>query len=458
MEIAAFIIDLLCDVGGWKTNINHLGTLYHHLRMGLNKDKSVWSIISAPELMTTVNKFKLTHPTTFPDGVDLTEVWTTYIANGIAETDSHHLVDCLILMLSIYGVRTARFDLEGSVLILLMSIVKTGTADQQYISRRFTSFRAIMTHPESLVSEHLPGVITDIWKSISHHLENNVTTIDYILDNLTKVTCIINNVVIQPMTSFLAYRGLTPLVFIAHGLNSFPTFPWNGLIKYNSTIKAEFKLFREILMICKDDVLLGYKTTGAGTAIPNLPYLAVKLAVDVGGNETMSNYKEIGPNNKSRVTCANYLDSLISAFQKDIIAGDAEYAKLKNRESKLTNVLERSGLTQLMSEFLSHTGAEEDTEEQQYLFDFPESSDSDSDDSSPPPSPHPKGKKRHRSETRSDRDKKNKSCRLRQSRLPKVDLHLSLNLDQVQRRLQKKTSLIQKKRFLIQNLRKNQNP
>lgn len=400
---AAAIIDLFCDIGKWKSTEKVEGHLYQTLRVGIDYVRTFYSTIAIEDLSPVIAKQNDTIKNYFnpPDSFAL--LWNQFRDKKVELDHNHNSIDILILAMSIYELEFSKFDLESALFSLLVSLVKNGSASNDYIEKRFTSFSHLIPSTGFYFLEVSSETITELWKIISYHLQSGTSSIDIILENLNKVMAAIDNVVLKPMPSFLAYRGMTPIVNILNSISNFPSFPWNSLIKSNSQIKAEFITLKKILQVCRDDVLLGYKISGAGTAVPNLSYLSICLLIDVGGNETLKNYRGIGPHNKSKVTGSTYLNSLVEGYKKSILSGTTGYDQLHKMEDKMKNLLEKSGLNTLMAAFLS--GVTESTEqESQRDRDFDDSS-SDSDSDPDNDSPRPSGSKKTSQETTTSKNR-----------------------------------------------------
>lgn len=144
-----------------------------------------------------------------------------------------------------------------------MVLVKTGNVTIQYLERRFDAFKKISAGSGFLADDPTTEGIF-IWKIVSTHIEQGNNTTDFILGNLNVLVGDIDNDIIRPMPGFLAYRGLTPIMNIVNAISSFPTFPWDAVIKRNAQINSEFMILRQILEFCAKYPLLGYKASAAG--------------------------------------------------------------------------------------------------------------------------------------------------------------------------------------------------
>lgn len=140
------------------------------------------------------------------------------------------------------------------------------------------------------------------------------------------------------------------------------------------------KSYKTILELCRNDIIAGYRAAGTANSIPNLSYLSVCLLIEIGGIESLKNYKGVGPKNRNGVTLSTYLDSLISQYKSDLKNLTGGYDKLKLLQSTSPNILTDLGIPHLISTFQSSAETFDDEDENPDRSDKRRRSDRSDDD------------------------------------------------------------------------------
>lgn len=313
-----------------------------------------------------------------------------YIKALIGDKETEYDLDEVIMYVSAILMSSFKADIELNLLTLLVTFVKSGNCSDEYVQRKRLSHKKFSPRESSFGVTLTTSIITNMWSFIEFYFKHQMVSPDELQTNLgTLIESLeIENVAIAPLIRQVVYRNLTGIKAICDSISEFPDFPWGALAKKHAKIGAEIHMFTKYIELIQHDKLIGYKITGMATEYPNLAFLCVQMQIVVNGKRSLLNYKGIGGVD-TQVANKQYLQSLISEYQKDMISGIGSYSTLKESDVDLSQSL-RDALTGFL------TNVEDDDEDDE------EGPKGHSSGPSPPPNPPrgndpPKNPKRPRS-------------------------------------------------------------
>lgn len=430
-----FIKEMMMDIGGWKTQVNTAGETYSIIRLGLSVIIDVMSTeLTANQIRVNISDLNFRAPlkqlaVNMNDGQIISTMES--VRAGTVNELSHEAIDHFILYCSLAMFRVVGYEIEIALLHFLISFSKMGNTNDITVTRRINSFKQNNILDEGFFDEDLKADdYLELYRIVQYHIEKGTTTPELITSNIIKLISTVKNVALKPLINYIAYTGMSAITNITTAISSFPQFPWNGLIKKNPKIQAEFQIYYSIIKECSKDLYLGYKVGGAATAVPTLAYICTQLLIEVGGIDTLKDYHGTGSKRTSKVINKQYFDTLIESFRLDLVKQAGDFNDLQELEKSLVDIIGESGLSHLMakyttgSDLLKGEDIEETDDDDLPEFDPPYRPDSDDDDDNNhgpfPPSSKPRKrdekssrpdkrdtkKKRRRSDTSPDDDKR----------------------------------------------------